>query len=571
MGYITHTLRRLRRLGLSALVHWGLLGLVVVMVLYPVVLILTQSFQTARPGQAAPYSFEAWQMALSNPSLLLSLWNTFTLTVVRQAIALPIAVLVAWILARTDVPGSRWLEFLFWIAFFLPGLPVTLGWIMLLDPQYGLLNKLVTFLPFVDQGPFNIYSFWGIVWTHLATSSIAIKVMLLTPAFRNMDASLEEAARVSGANNFLTIVRVVLPVMTPVLTVVVLLSIIYSLQTFELELILGFPIRFFVFSTQIYFLLHQEPPLFPVATALSSMMLGFIVPLIIVQRWASERRSYQTVGGQFKGHKMRLRRLRMPAFFSVLCLGLVTTVIPLSFLMLGTFMKLFGFFNLAQPWTLMHWNRVFDDPTFLTSIWNTMLLGGGTALANVVLCTAVGYTVVRSSFVGRAALDFTSWLPATLPGIILGVGLLWLFLGTPLLRELYGTIAVMVIASIIATMTTAVQIIKSNFAQLGHDLEEAARVSGAAWWYAFRYVLLPLITPTLLLVGALSFISAARNVSTVVLLSTTSTRPLSLLQLDFMVEGRYESAAVVGVIVVAMTTGLAALVRVLGLRVGLSE
>lgn len=94
-------------------------------------------------------------------------------------------------------------------------------------------------------------------------------------------------------------------------------------------------------------------------------------------------------------------------------------------------------------------------------------------------------------------------------------------------------------------------------------------MSGASWWRSSRHVLLPLITPTLLLVGAVSFISAARSVSTVALLATSSTRPLSLLQLDFMVEGRYEAAAVVGVIIVAITTAVALLARVLGLRVGL--
>ena len=87
----------------------------------------------------------------------------------------------------------------------------------------------------------------------------------------------------------------------------------------------------------------------------------------------------------------------------------------------------------------------------------------------------------------------------------------------------------------------------------------------------YRHVIMPLLMPVLLLVGAVSFISAARNVSTVALLATSGTRPLSLLQLDFMVEGRYEAAAVVGVIVVLMTTGIAFFVRILGQRVGLRD
>ncbi|MEX0803992.1 MAG: ABC transporter permease subunit, partial [Candidatus Binatia bacterium] len=234
-------------------------------------------------------------------------------------------------------------------------------------------------------------------------------------------------------------------------------------------------------------------------------------------------------------------------------------------------MKIFGFFNVSEPWTTMHWRSVIGDPVFIRSTFNTVFLAGGTALANMVIFTVIAYVVVRSRFVARMILDYVSWLPVTLPGIILGVGLLSLFLGTAVLRPLYGTIFILVTATVISTMTSGVQISKSNLVQLGNDLEEAARVSGGSWWQAFRRVILPLILPTLLLVGALGFISAARNVSTVVLLATSYTKPLSMLQLDFMVEGRYEGAAVVGVIIVAITIGVAFVARVLGLRMGLHQ
>jgi iron(III) transport system permease protein len=130
---------------------------------------------------------------------------------------------------------------------------------------------------------------------------------------------------------------------------------------------------------------------------------------------------------------------------------------------------------------------------------------------------------------------------------------------------------ILIVGTVVSSMTTSTQIIKGSFGQLGTDIEEAARVMGGSWWHAFRHVLLPLIAPTLLLVGALSFIASARNVSTVVLLATSANRPLSLLQLDFMVEGRYESAAVVGIIVVVVTTGVALVARLLGLRIGLTQ
>jgi iron(III) transport system permease protein len=120
-------------------------------------------------------------------------------------------------------------------------------------------------------------------------------------------------------------------------------------------------------------------------------------------------------------------------------------------------------------------------------------------------------------------------------------------------------------------MTLGVQVIKSALTQLAVELEEAAKVAGGSGWNSFYDIVLPIITPNLLLVGTLSFIAAARSVSTVALIATSHTRPLSLLQLDFLVESRYESAAVIGIIVVAMTTGVALASRLLGLRTGIER
>ena len=84
---------------------------------------------------------------------------------------------------------------MFWVSYMIPGISVTIAWIMLLDPQLGFINiGLQKLFPSVKEGPFNIFSVAGILWAHLMANGIALKVMLLTPAFRNMDASMEEAA-----------------------------------------------------------------------------------------------------------------------------------------------------------------------------------------------------------------------------------------------------------------------------------------------------------------------------------------------------------------------------------------
>lgn len=564
-------IRRPRRWELQGLFYTAILAILGFIVLYPLFLLVLNSFQTALPGEEIKFSLAGWRAAVSEPGMRQAIINTVSLSLTREMIALPLSILLAWLLARTNLPGRDWFEFFFWMSFFFPSLAVTLGWILLLDPQYGLLNQLAVRLFSLKQGPFDIYSWWGIVWTHLVGLSISVKVMLLTPAFRNMDASLEEAAQVCGARPLRTLLRVIVPVMAPAIIVVALMSAIRALEAFEIELILGAPGRLDVYSTKIYRLLHQEPPSFASATALSVITLSLMIPFIVLQRWVTVRRRYTTVTGQAKGHLFRLRSWKWPFYFFVLLVVFTLTVLPLVFLLTGTFMRLYGFFNLPKAWTLRNWSDVLADPIFLSSLRNTVILGLGTAFLAVIVYSIVAYIAVRTRFWGRAALDLLSWLPFTLPGVILGLGFLWLFLDVPFFRPFYGGLFLLILASTLNSMTLGVQIIKSNLVQLGFDLEEAAWVAGGSRSYTFRHVVLPLVTPMLLLVGVMSFISAIKNISHVALLVTSSNRPLAMLQLDFMADARYEAAAVVGSIMVLLTVGAALLARFFGLRVGLHQ
>jgi iron(III) transport system permease protein len=563
-------LPRLRRFRIESqfVLFCVLLGVVAALVLLPILVLVVNSFTVGGFGQPSTWGLDGWRYALSDPTMLGSVWNSVRLLVGIQTISLPTAVVIAWLLGRTDLPGRGTFEFMFWVAFFVPSLSVTLGWIMLLDPQSGVVNRLLMALPFVDAAPFNIYSFWGVVWVHLATSSIAVKVMLLTPAFRNIDSSYEEVARVCGAARLETMCRVVIPLVAPAILIVIVLAAIRAMQNFEIEMVLGPPFRFYVYGTKIYTLIAQEPPQFGGAAALATIGLVVIMPLIWAQRRLITRKDYTTVTGRIRLAPMRLGQWRWPAFALMLAFVLIVTVIPLVFLLIASFMKLFGFFSGAEPFTLDQWRSVIGGEEFLSALGTTLQMAVGASVIAIVLCSLVAYFTVRSAYPGRAALDFLSWLPFALPGILLGLGLLHVFLGIPFLRFLYGSIALLVIAVVIGSMTFGTQILKTNMIQLGADLEEAARVAGATWWTTFRRVIAPIVVPTLILVGVLNFISAARDISSVALLAAHDTRTLSLLQLDYMVEGRWESAAVISVVVVTLTTGVAFIARLLGLRLG---
>ena len=195
------------------------------LVLTPLALMILNSFQIARPGQPIVWGLEGWVKAFSTPGIIKAITNTFTLAITRQVIALLIGAFFAWLIARTDLPMKGLLEFFFWLSFFLPALPETMGWILLLDPKYGLLNQGLIGLGIVSQPLFNIYSFWGIVWAHMG-GTVSVKVMLLAPAFRNLDAALEESSRISGASGWHTFFHIIIPVMMPAILVTTILGII---------------------------------------------------------------------------------------------------------------------------------------------------------------------------------------------------------------------------------------------------------------------------------------------------------------------------------------------------------
>jgi iron(III) transport system permease protein len=541
------------------------------LVLTPLFLMILNSFQTARPGQPIVWGLEGWVKAFNTPGILKAMSNTFTLALARQSIALVVGSFFAWLIARTDIPMKGMLEFFFWLSFFLPALPETMGWILLLDPKYGVLNQGLLSLGIFSQPIFNIYSFWGIVWAHLG-GTISVKVMLLAPAFRNLDAAFEEASKISGASGWRTFFRIVIPVMMPAILVTTILGIIRSLEAFEIELLLGTPIGLQVYSTKIHELVTWEPPQFAPAMALSTVFLVVLLLMVALQRHYIAGRNYETITGRgFSIRPSQLGRWRYPAFFLILTFASIVTILPTFLLLIGTFMRLFGFFSIADPWTLDNWRATLNDPVLLRSLWNTLAIGVGAGVIGVLFYALIAYMIVKTRYAGRWILDFLSWLPWSIPGILLGVALLWTFLQTRIFLPIYGTIYLLMIAMVIKSMPFGTQMIKSVLIQLGSDLEEASKVCGGTWLHTFRRVILPLAMPALITVGLVGFISSARDISTVVLLGSGKSRTLSLLMLDFAAGAEFEKATVVAVLIVALVVGAALLARVLGGQVGIRE
>jgi iron(III) transport system permease protein len=546
-----------------------LIGVMGFYVLYPLVLILINSFNIATIAEPPAYGLQAWKEAYSEPGILLSLWNSIKIGLVLQVIALPLGIFISWLLARTNIPFANAFEFGFWVSFILPNLATTFGWMLLLDPSTGLINSWLRQLPLLSGLNFDIYSFSGIVWAHLMSNALSTKVMLMTPAFRRMDASMEEASRMSGANALTTLLRITVPAMTPVIVVVFLLSVIRIFSSLEIELLLGVPWGFYVYSTKIVDLARQEPPLVAHAAALGSIILLFLVAFIPLQRRLISRRQFTTVTGQFKPKIIDLGIWRYPATAFVGLVVFLLDIVPILSVLGGSFMTRFGFFNLPTTWTVEYWKMALGDPRIVQGLQNTLIIAVSAALVGAFVFSLIAYVLVRTKLPGRSALDSICWLPSAIPGVLSGLGLLWMFLGTPVFRPFYGTLFLLVIAQVLGGITLATQILKANFVQLGQELEEASRMSGAGFWRTYFSVVFPLMAQTMVLVGVIKFMFAAQHNSAIILLATSETRPLSLLALDQVAAGYREVASITIILVTLLTLGVAIIARSFGLKVGI--
>ena len=544
-----------------------LVGFLILILAYPLVLLFVKSFVISRPGQPTVWSVNGWVEAFTDVNLAIAIGNTFYLAFVRIIITSVLAIFFAWVVTRTDTPLKGFIEVALWLGFFLPLLPMTMGWILLLDPYYGLINKFLMKVFALSQPPFDIYSYWGIIWCHLAFST-SVRFLLMTPAFTAMDAALEDAARTSGSSNMGVLMRITVPILAPAILASTALGFIRSLESLEIEMVLGIPAGIYVVPTKIWDYLHWEPPLYDRATALCSIFLLFVFFLIWLHRIFLRGKEFTTVSGRsYMVRTFPLGRWRWVTCAFCLIFILVMIILPLATLMMGTFMEFFGNFDTDKIWTVHHWTAVFADPVFLRSLKNTLLLGLAAGIGGTLLYALLSYLIVRTRLPGRGAIDILSWLPWALPGVLISLALLWAVLGSgEYVKLIYGTVSILVLAIIIKEMPLGTQIIKAGVLQISNELEEASSAAGATWLAGFRRILLPLLKPTMLAVGVIIFISAARDIPTVIFLATNQSRTLSLLMLDYIADANKEKAAVLGVFLVFLIFAFLLIGRLLGFR-----
>ncbi|WP_291711368.1 iron ABC transporter permease [Bradyrhizobium sp.] len=528
-----------------------LIAVLMFLSVYPLSMLLYGSLHSTPPGMAGTFSLDGYQDVLSRQSVV-ALFNTISIAFAKTIPSLVIAVLLAWILARTDTPFRGTLEVLVTLPFFVPPILTAMAWGMLGNPQVGLLNQLYQWLTGSASAPINVYSYGGVVW-HMMQYSVPFLFLLIVDAFRAMDPSLEEAARMCGASRLRTFRTVTLQLTLPALTSAAILSFIRGIENFESPLFFGSPAGIHVITTEIYDSINQRsPPQYQYATATSLVIMALLCLIVLLQWKLLRGRSFTTISG--KGYSpgvMRLGRWRWVTFSFCMLFFVVTVVLPIGQLLIGSFFKFFGFYEWDML-TLEHYQAVFASGEFWRGFGNTMLLGLVGASATMVLGGIVAYTSVRTKWRGRLLIGAMAWLPWMMPGIVLGVGFLWGFALLPHAVPIYGTIWALLLAYISLGTPLSVRVMSSAYAQLSFDLEECSRVHGASWLQTMWRIMIALAWPSFAVGWVLVFFGIMRELSASVLLYSVGSEVLSVVLLKLWVNGNAEQVSVIGLLMMLL-------------------
>jgi iron(III) transport system permease protein len=418
-------------------------------------------------------------------------------------LGLALAVALAWLVERTDMPCRGLVYAAVPMTVAMPGLLQAMAWVFLLSPRSGFINRALFDLFGVPRGTLNIYSLGGMIFIE-GLRLVPIAFLMLVPLMRGMDPALEEAAAVCGAPQHSTLRKVTLRLLAPGLFAVAAYQAITALEVFEVPGIIGLPFNFYVFSTKI-FALFQAMDMLPTygqanALAMFYVLVGIAATFLY---WRVIRRTerYAVVTG--KGYRPRvaaLGRWRVPAVTLAMTFIFLSVALPfLVFLYLS-------FLPYMQPpsaqafasMSLANYGVIFTLPRMILMLWNTLQMVVVTACVTVAVSFLISWVVVRQRFWGSQALDQLSFIPVAIPGIVAGLAFFVLFLeldrfaGT----RLFGTVWPICIGFAAIFISYGTRVMNSAILQIHRDLGEAAAVSGAPPWRMVMRIFLPLILPS---------------------------------------------------------------------------
>ena len=498
----------------------------------PIFFLVRGSISTSFKGEAFTLTFLI--QALTSRNLWSLLTNTLEYGLISAAIAVGLATIYAWLMARTDTPGKTFLRLLPLFPLTIPQVVKAFAWIFLFSPKIGLVNSSLESIFGITTPLFNIFSMTGLIFAN-AAGGIPLAYLMIEASLQSMDPSLEDASRATGAGALRTFGRVVIPILRPAIIAVFLLEALIGVESFDYPFIIGRN-QIPTLATQVYNLVNVSGN-FGLAAATSDIYLIITIALIGLYLYYI-RKSFRfvTVTGKATVQTLfKLGKWKWAGF--AFCVGamLVSFILPIGILVAVSLVPHYTVapgYNTFGVLTLVNYVNAFKVSLFWTATANSFVLSIGTAVIATLIATVMGYVLVkgRSRFTG--VLQYFSLLPLAFPGVVLSIGLIWTFLSIPGLSGLYGTVYVVLIALVVVWLPYSIRFMSNSLVQISDELEEAATVSGSSWIRKFTKVTFPLlkngVRNSLVYIMSDSF----RELGAVVLLTNSSSLTLTVLILD---------------------------------------
>ena len=541
----------------------AVIALTALAVLLPLGLIFYQSVLNA-PFFVRPRvpGVEAFEFIFTDSDFWDSLKNSLIIAAAMALIAVPLGGILAFLVVRTDLPGRGWIEPLLLIPVFVSPMVLAFGYVVAAGPV-GFYSVAVKNL--IGLVPWNVYSLTGIAII-AGLTHVPHVYLYSSSALKSLGSDVEEAARMAGSSPFQVAKDVSLPMVMPSLLFSGVLVFFLGFELFGLPLVLGDPEGYLVLATYLFKLTNKlGTPSYHLMAAVAVCIVAVTFPLVMLQRYLLRNAAkYVTVKGKAgRQRPLPLGNWRWIAA-AILFLWLFLTVfVPLSGIALRAFVSNWGEgVNLFEVFTLDHFKEVFNQPTLVRGIWNTVLVGvvgGGLA---VVCYAAIALATHRRPDGWSRFIDYLVLVPRAVPGLLAGLAFLWVFLFFPPLSPLRSTIFSVWLAYTVVWVAYGTRLVSASLLQVGSELEEAGRSAGATRARVSRDVTLPLIRYGLLASWLLVFMIFEREYSTGVYLLGPGTEVIGSLLVSLWGTGGADMVAALSLInVVLVALGLAVALR----------
>lgn len=553
---------------------FALLAIAIWLIGAPVFGLVLGAFTDTPPGVKPNYTLETLAYAYGDSEHYRSLLNSLLFSAIVATLVLIIGGGLAWAAARTDSAVRKFVDLFALAPILIPSVVFVAGWILLLGPKNGMINLLaMSYLGF-ERAPFDIYSFSGMVWV-ATLQEIPLAFLWLWPAFRSMNPDLEEAALIAGADQRTVLRRISLPLLRPALLSAWIIFFIYTMGALMVPLMIGLPSRIILFSTEIYLAAHRVPSDLNLASAYSMLILVTTVfGVYAYRRSMRDAARFATITGKaFNPRIMPLGIWRLPVTLLAVTVLILVAGLPLLVLVWNAVMPYPQAPSIAslERITFKNFREALEYGPAVDALINSLYLGFAAGGIATVLGALIAWCTVRlrKPAWALAALDQIATAPIAMPGMIVGVSLLWFYLLVPL--PIYGTGWLFLIAYVTLHLPYAVRICASGIAQLHPELEEAGRVSGATWPQIFMRIVARLMAPTLLSSLLYVALRSFREYAASIFLSAPGTQVFSVLVLDMWDTGNFNKlAAYVTMVIVVLAALIAAfswLARLAGTQV----